>query len=212
MDAKAAARELHYHGATLALRQSKRAMYLTQAILRCTTSEAATSEEALLAGARRGERDALAALYRRHSAGAFTLALRLTGDRDRANDVVQDAFLRAFDRLASYRGDAPFGAWLRRIVANVVIDAARRDARWSDAEPDLDMFAAPERDLAARHDALGLLARLTPLARTVLVLYEYEGLSHREIAALLGRSEVWSKTVLSRGRARLAQWLEEGAG
>jgi RNA polymerase sigma factor (sigma-70 family) len=187
-------------------------MSLTQAILRWTTSAAATSEEALLAAARRGERDALAALYRRHSAAAFTLALRLTGDRDRANDVVQDAFLRAFDRLASYRSDAPFAAWLRRIVANVVIDAARRDARWSTEEPDLDSYASPERDLGARHDALGLLARLSPVARTVLVLYEYEGSSHREIAALLGRTEVWSKTVLSRSRARLAQWLAEEAG
>lgn len=185
-------------------------MSLTQAILRWTTSEAATSEQALLAAARRGGRDALAALYRRHSGEAFTLALRLTGDRDRANDAVQEAFLRAFERLASYRSDAPFGAWLRRIVANVVIDAARREAYWSTHEPDLDSIEAPQPDLAARHDALGWLARLTPIARTVLVLYEYEGSSHREIE-LLGRTEVWSKTVLSRSRARLAQWLEDDA-
>jgi RNA polymerase sigma factor (sigma-70 family) len=181
---------------------------LNHAMWRWGAGAPVDSDRAQVAAARRGDRDALAALYRRHAGTAYTLALRLTGDRDRAHDVVQDAFLRAFDGLGSWRGDAPFGGWLRRIVANVVVDAARRERRWEHDEAELERTEAPYRDLDARHDALGLLARLPPAARTVLTLYEFEGYSHREIAELLGRTEVWSKTVLSRTRARLAQWLE----
>nr|WP_282452911.1 RNA polymerase sigma factor [Lysobacter sp. CAU 1642] len=176
-------------------------------------AHAQDSEAQLIAAARRGNREALSALYRRHAGAAFSLALRLCGDPDQGQDLVQDAFLRAFDRLDRYRGDAPFGAWLRRILTNLAADRARSDWRWVHDGEVIDALSAGEgAGPGGQIDALGLLSRLAPAARMVMVMYEYEGYSHAEIAGLLGRTEVWSKTTLSRARARLAGWLEgEGA-
>lgn len=162
-----------------------------------------------LAAARRGDPAALTQLYRRHAAAAYSLALRITGQPDRAEDVVQDAFLRAFEGLRGFRGDAPFRAWLKRVVANIAIDRLRAERRLLSDPDRLDALVAdghgPERPL----DALGLLARLAPAARTVLVLHDLEGYSHAEIAAACGHSESWSKSVLSRARTRLQTWLTE---
>lgn len=181
---------------------------MTQSIVGPAQRDVATSDARLIAQARRGDRDALAALYRRFSPAAFTLALRLCGDRDRAHDAVQDAFLKAFERLHTFRNDAPFLAWLKRIVANVTIDRARSERQWLQDDSGLDRFTSREHDPGREHDALGLLSRLPMQARSVLVLYELEGHTHQEIAKLMGRTEVWSKTVLSRSRARLAAWIE----
>ena len=185
---------------------------LLHAMWRIGRPAAADSESQLIAAARGGDREALGALYRRHAGQAYSLALRISGDPDRAQDLVQDAFLRAFERLDRFRGDAPFGAWLKRILTNLSVDRARGDWRWVLDEERVDAAMAVAAETASQLDALGLLARLAPLSRMVLVLYEYEGYSHAEIAALLQRTEVWSKTTLSRARARLAGWLaEEGA-
>lgn len=172
------------------------------------TASVENPDARLIALAQRGDRDALGQIYRKHQVTAFTLALRICGQRELAHDIVQDSFLRAFDRLSSFRGDAPFVAWFKRIVANIAVENLRGGkARWTDDEGFEDRPAEVP-DLAARHDALGLLARLAAPARMVLVLYELEGYSHREIADLLGRTEVWSKTTLSRAKARLSQWLD----
>jgi RNA polymerase sigma-70 factor (ECF subfamily) len=184
---------------------------LVQSVLGHPARDAATSDLRLIEQARRGDRDALEALYKRFSPTAFTLALRLTGDRDRAHDVVQDAFLRAFERLDSFRADAPFAAWLKRIVANVTIDRARSERRWLMQESELHTLPTQDSDAGRELDALGLLARLPMLARSVLVLYELEGHTHQEIATLLGRTEVWSKTILSRTRSKLAALIQAQA-
>jgi RNA polymerase sigma-70 factor, ECF subfamily len=169
-------------------------------------ADAGSLEQGVLDRARRGEQQALAELYRRHAGSAYTLALRITGRTDRAEDVVQDAFLRAFERLADFRGEAPFGAWLRRVVVNLAIDRLRGERRLDDDATTIERLAAPETDHARQLDALGLLQRLSAAARSVLVLHDLEGYSHADIAAAFGHSESWSKTVLSRTRARLRAW------
>lgn len=183
---------------------------LVQAMWRLGRAAPGDSESQLIAAARGGDRDALGALYRRHAGQAYSLALRISGDPDRAQDLVQDAFLRAFERLDHFRGEAPFSAWLKRILSNLSVDKARGDWRWVFDESAIEALVGDHARGAEQIDALGLLARLAPLPRMVLVLYEYEGYSHAEIAGLLGRSEVWSKTTLSRARAKLADWLDEG--
>lgn len=163
----------------------------------------------LLERARRGEPEAFDRLYRQHARAAYTLALRVTGRPDQAEDVVQDAFLKAFESIARFRGDAPFGAWLKRLVVNAAIDRVRAQRRRPGDDAALEHIEAadlaPDRSL----DALGLLARLSHAARMVVVLHELEGFSHTEIAAGFGRSESWSKSLLARARARLADWLQE---
>lgn len=177
-------------------------------IWRFSDSPARDSEAQLLFKARRGDREALDALYRRHAGAAYTLALQICGDADRANDVVQDAFLRAFDRLDALRDAAQFRAWLKRIVATVAVDHVRRDRRLVFSDELIEQADPHTVRAAEQLDAVGLLARLSTASRTVLVLYELEGYSHQEISDLLGRSEAWSKTVLSRARSCLAAWVD----
>lgn len=159
-----------------------------------------------VARARRGDPAALDALYRCFGSAAYTLALRLTGRRDAAEDVVQEAFVKAIEKIRGFRGDAPVGAWLKRLVANAAIDRLRADRRLVDG----DAVAEPatEDALAERHDALGLLSRMPAAARTVLVLHAIEGYSHAELAELFGRSESYSKSILSRATQRLRAALE----
>ena len=87
-------------------------------------------EAAMLARAQRGDSQALETIYRRYARAAYLTALQMTGRPANAEDAVHDAFIRAFERLSSFRGDAPFGAWLKRLLINVVIDKLRVERRW----------------------------------------------------------------------------------
>lgn len=172
------------------------------------TGFGAEIDELTLARARRGDGAAFEMIYRRYARAAYTLALRLCRRPDLAEDVVQEAFLKAMEKLTSYRGEAPFGAWLKRLVANSAIDRLRAERRWVDA--DFSVIAEPQQDAGseAQAEALGLLARMSAPARAALVLHELEGYSHSELAALYGRSESYSKSLLSRAILRLRDLLE----
>ena len=175
------------------------------------TGFGAALDELTLARARRGDEVAFEAIYRCYARAAYSLALRLCGRPDLAEDVVQEAFLKAMEKLASYRGEAPFGAWLKRLVANSAIDRLRLERRWVD--PEFAGIAEPQQEAGseAQVEALGLLSRMSAPARAALVLHELEGYSHTELAALFGRSESYSKSLLSRAIARLRGLLETEA-
>ena len=159
----------------------------------------------LVARAARGDAAALTALYAHYKRASYTLALRMLGDPAAAEDVVHDVFARLIVALRRFRGEAPFGAWLRRMVANAAIDELRR-RQWLTLEepPTLAELPAagalPERQV----EAWQLLRRLPPRARAVLVLHELEGYTHRELAELFGQSESYSKSILARALHRLA--------
>lgn len=160
-------------------------------------------DAAILAQALRGDPAAMESIYRLYAQPAFGLALRMLGRSATAEDAVHDAFVRALESLGSYRGDAPFGAWLKRLVANVAIDRLRSDQRWRPSEDALDALEAAPEPLAA--EALGLLARLPARARSVVWLHAMEGFSHAEIGSRFGQTEGWSKSTLSRSLARLRE-------
>ena len=172
------------------------------------TGFGAEIDDLVLARARRGDGAAFEQIYRRYSRAAYTLALRLCGRADLAEDVVQEAFMKAIEKLSSYRGDAPFGAWLKRLVANSAIDRLRAEKRWVDPEFAALPEAQQESGSEAQVEALGLLSRMSAPARAALVLHELEGYSHTELAALFGRSESYSKSLLSRAIARLRALLD----
>lgn len=162
--------------------------------------------------AQRGERAAFEAIYRQYRRGCFTLALRVLGDPAAAEDVVQDVFVRLFDAIRRFRGDAPFGAWLRRMVANATVDELRR-RRWLDDSVTPETFAAshlvaglPEQQV----EAWNLLQRVSPVARAVLLLHELEGYTHKEMAQMFGQSESYSKSILARALHRLSSETREG--
>jgi len=158
-----------------------------------------------LARAQRGDMAAFEEIYRRYGRACFQLTLRLTGQRQPAEDLVHEAFLKMMDTIVSYRGEAPFGAWFKRLTANVGIDWLRRQRHAADtgAEAMFEQTAAAEPDPAGLVDADSLLAHLPPRARAIVVLHELEGYTHAELAVLFGQSESYSKSILARALKRL---------
>src|SRR6476620_11521433 len=160
-----------------------------------------------------GDPDAFGELFRRHRDRMWAVALRTTRNRELASDCVQDAFISAFRRAESYRGDAAVTTWLHRIVVNACLDRLRRD------KPTREL---PERELSDRHDDHGAvetrldvheaLLRLPEGQRLALVLVDMHGLSVVEAAAVLGVAEGTVKSRSSRGREALATLLREPSG
>ncbi|XVX22199.1 RNA polymerase sigma factor SigM [Actinomycetota bacterium] len=160
-----------------------------------------------------GDPDAFGEVFRRHRDRMWALALRTTGDRELAADAVQDAFISAFRRADSYRGDAALTTWLHRIVVNACLDRLRRVKPVSPL-PDREL---PE--LTDRHDQAltrlvvqDALAQLPEPQRLALVLVDMEGRSVAEAAAILEVAEGTVKSRCSRGRATLAQLLGSARG
>lgn len=161
-----------------------------------------------LAGARRGERGAQETLYRAFEHAVFSLARRMTGDPDAARDVTQDAFMKAFERVHQFRGEAPFGLWLRSIAASEALMHLRRGRYF------LDLFTTDEgvmqsvgREDVSDMDLERALSLLPSVPRSVLWLYHVEGYTHVEIAGMCGKTVSFSKSQLSRAHQKLRTLL-----
>jgi RNA polymerase sigma-70 factor (ECF subfamily) len=162
-------------------------------------------DEGILSRARRGDGAAHSAIYLMYSRACYNLALRILGEPAAAEDVVQEVFLKMMDTVSRFRGDAPFGAWLKRMTANATIDVIRRNRRFDadDAETHIANSQTPDLAADAAVDAWSLLMRLGPRARAVVLLHELEGYTHKELSSLFGQSESYSKSVLARALKRL---------
>lgn len=171
-------------------------------------------ESALVARARAGEARAFERLYRRHRDRVYGLSWRLCdGDRAKAEQATQDAFVRAWEKLDGFRGEAQFGTWLHRITVNVVLGDRRLLQRWvtfDDATehgtPESLRVAAADTDTA--RDLERALARLPKGARSVLWLHDVEGYKHEEISALTGIAVGTSKAQLHRARKLMKEHLQ----
>ena len=167
---------------------------------------------ALVDRARRGEASAWEHIYRRFERPVFTLALRLTGDREEAQDVLQDTMLKLYDRIGDFRSESPFWGWLRQIAVNESLMLLRRRGRFL-AEDGVEESSLPDEDLllpprAADAAILGeALAKLPDATRSVIWLYHAEGYTHEEIAAATGKSLSFSKSQLARGTRKLRALL-----
>ena len=167
---------------------------------------------ALLDKARRGDLRAFEQIYRLFERPVYTLAARMLGDVDEAMEVLHDAMLRVFQRLADFRGESPFWGWLRQIAVNEALMKLRRrrlvDYVDEVPEPDFEP-AALLPPVAAESGALArALEQVSPTTRSVLWLYHAEGYTHEEIAGLMGRTTSFSKTQLLRGTRRLRELLK----
>jgi RNA polymerase sigma-70 factor (ECF subfamily) len=167
----------------------------------------------LLARARRGEAAAYEQLYRAFERPVFTLALRLTGRREEAQDVLQETMLKLFDKVADFRGDAPFWGWLRQIAVNEALMQLRRRGRFGTEDAlDESQLSDAEQMLPPRAADAALLAqamaRLPGATRSVLWLYHAEGYTHEEIAGAMGKSLSFSKSQLARGTRKLRSLLD----
>jgi RNA polymerase sigma-70 factor (ECF subfamily) len=171
-----------------------------------------------------GDRDAQRQVYEAAAGPVFGLVRRLVPGRATAEDVFQDCMMRVLDGLTDFRGQAPFGAWVRQVAVRQCLmhlrspwQRTRRMLRLAaDDAPEEEGAVPPSYDaydppLAELVDLERAFARLPETARAVVWLYDVEGLRHDEIAALFGRSVSFSKSQLARAHALLRAALEDGA-
>ncbi|MET0292990.1 MAG: sigma-70 family RNA polymerase sigma factor [Steroidobacteraceae bacterium] len=167
------------------------------------------ADPALLRRAAGGEAAAQELLYRLLAGPAFSLTRRLCSDCATAEDLFQDGLMQVFASLDQFRGEAPFGAWVRQILIRRCLMHLRspwQRARHAWSSDDLAGSVAPISGESI--DVTRAFARLGVETRAVLWLYDVEGLTHDEIGAAMGRTASFSKSQLARGHAKLRQWLQ----
>ncbi len=173
-----------------------------------------STELELVSRAQGGDLGAFETLYRSHQGRIYGLCLRMVADHHRAEDLTQEAFIRAWEKLAQFRGESAFATWLHRLAVNVVLGDLRSRGRWSSQQveitdsPSLESTATPPRS-SSRVDLERAIAELPPQARTVFVLFDVEGYRHGEIAHMTGISEGTSKAHLHRARRLLRKALSK---
>jgi RNA polymerase sigma-70 factor (ECF subfamily) len=174
-------------------------------------------ERELISRVRAGEAAAERALYDAHVDRVYRLAYRLAGDDELARDFTQETFIRAFDRLGTFRGESRLSTWLHAIATTVALNGLRKVKRFRTRETVLEAADAvastarsAEPDLKTRlRDAIDALPRKY---RAVVVMHDVEGYTHEEIASALGVEVGTSKAQLSRARAKLRAALSDFAG
>lgn len=182
-------------------------------------AEASDTDAALVRAVQLGDADAFETLVRRHLRSAHQAARSLLDDVDDADDIVQDSFIAALQKIDQCRNPARFRPWLIAIVRNRAHDLQRRSRRSSGDPKILEFIASdvpgPGRMAARaqlREDLHEAAARLTELQREVLMLHDYEGFQHREVAGQLGISEVSSRFNLHVARKAMRRHLSAEYG
>jgi len=175
------------------------------------TSPQTDSERADVALAQAGDAQAFERLYRQHVPRIHSLVRRMVGGDADAEELVQDVFVRAWQRLGTFRGEAAFGTWLHRLAVNLVLNWVKGSARdrWL-VEGDTMVELAPARTgrPEVRMDLEEAIGKLPPGARQIFVLHDVEGFRHEEIADRLGVTSGTSKAQLHRARMLLRGHLE----
>ena len=159
-----------------------------------------------------GDRNAFERLYRANVNRVYAVCVRMCGDRPRAEELAQDAFVRAWEKLPQFRGDSAFSTWLHRLTVNVVLEAQRSEKRRRARVETEDALEA-DPPLARREfhlekmDLTVAIAALPPGARAVFALHDVEGYKHEEIAEMLSITSGGSKAQLHRARRLLREAL-----
>lgn len=169
------------------------------------------SEAQLIEAARAGNQRAMGELYAAHSGRVYSVVRRVVGDDHLAEDVSQDAWIRAFEKLHLFRGDAAFSTWMHRLAVNAAVNKLRSQGRRSKLEtsPELELpVQEPDESFLNQKQLARALDALPNGYRTVLVLHDVEGLTHDEIGERLGIAAGTSKSQLHKARGRMRQLLE----
>jgi RNA polymerase sigma-70 factor, ECF subfamily len=165
-----------------------------------------------VARAQAGDTKAFEQLYREHVGHVHALCLRMVRNKTVADDLTQEAFLRAWHKLHSFRGDSAFATWLHRLTVNLVLTHLRSDARRNERVTYADRLESYETPQNARPTASGVdleaaIAELPERARAVFILHEIEGYRHDEIAGIMGIAAGTAKAQLHRARRMLREAL-----
>jgi RNA polymerase sigma-70 factor (ECF subfamily) len=187
------------------------------AIIEASSTQLANGDSDV-ARAAAGDRGAFERVYRLHVNRVYSLCARMIGDRTRAEELTQDVFVRAWEKLHLFRGESSFSTWLHRLTVNVVLNARKSEGRersryeendeesgGMDALPGVVGMPLAPGDLLDLEEAIG---KLPPGARRVFVLHDVEGYKHEEIAEMLGVTSGATKAQLHRARLLLREALD----
>jgi RNA polymerase sigma-70 factor (ECF subfamily) len=173
----------------------------------------------VLARARAGDEEAFAVLVRHYDPGLRALAFRLLGSRDRMDDALQEAYVRAYRALPRFRGEAKLGTWLYRIVYNACLDELERGRRAGlvlvpDFPDEEDSSPGPGEAVARRDELARALAALPTEQRAAVLLVDAQGFTYRAAGRILGVPEGTVASRLNQARAvlRVALGEEEALG
>jgi RNA polymerase sigma factor (sigma-70 family) len=179
-------------------------------------TELSATEDRWVEKARDGDRLAFEQLYRSHCDRIYALCWRMCGgDKALAEDMVQEAFVRAWSKLDLFRGESKFGTWLHRLTVNVVLSDRRTRVKRLQREQEMvdsvERTLIGDRDVFAglRKDLEFAIAGLPERARSVLVLFDIEGYRHNEIAEMTGMAVGSSKAQLHRARKLVREALKD---
>lgn len=182
-----------------------------------------TDQQAILA-VKAGDSEAFAQLYSMHKRRVYSLCLRMVVDHAVAEDLTQEAFLMAFRRIQTFRGDSAFSTWLHRIAVNTVLMHMRQRNSRGGIQESIDdnqtpngdytgeRFGGPDHRLVGAIDRVSLMRaieQLPPGYRMIFILHDVEGYEHSEIANLLGCSVGNTKSQLHKARIRLRKLLAQ---
>lgn len=178
-----------------------------------TTAEPGGVRTDLVERAARGDVEAFEDLYRAHAGRVYAVCLRMTGDAHLAEEMVQESFVRAWQKLTTFRGASAFSTWLHRVAVNVVLGHLRGAGRRWASEARAADEEVPDRAVRTAHpgqviDLERAIGSLPDGAREVFVLHDVEGFKHHEISDLMGIAVGTSKAQLHRARQILRKALK----
>lgn len=168
----------------------------------------------LIESCKRGDRASQKAVYDRLASRMFPVCIRYAGDRESAQDILQDGFITLFTKLDDFKGDGSFEGWARKIFVTTALMYLRKKDVLKISD-ELDQAKGMKAETVTQTQNLGykelmeLIMTLPPGFRTVFNLYAFEGYSHKEIGEMLGISETTSRTQLSRARTWLQNKIKE---
>jgi RNA polymerase sigma factor (sigma-70 family) len=173
--------------------------------------------EDLIEKCKAGERKAQEQLYKQFASKMLGVCMRYATDRMEAEDMLQNGFIRVFQKMADFRGEGSFEGWVRRIMVHCSIEYYRKhhkmlqvaDLKETGNEPSVNAVAMSNLDAK---DLMALIQHLSPGYRMVFNLYAIEGYSHREIGEIMNISEGASKSQLSRARSILKEQIGQSNG
>jgi len=173
-------------------------------------------DPAIVRRAARGDAKAHEIIYRAFSSPVYSVGLRFTRVPSHAEDLLQETFIEVMRSIPKFRGEAPLGSWIRRIAVSKALMFLRSawhsrgqslEDDWNDVTPGRAESHGVSANPDAAMDLDAALANLAPVSRAVVWLHDVEGFTHKEIAGLMGRTESFSKSQLSRAYQRLRPML-----
>lgn len=171
----------------------------------------------IIEASRKGDRKAQFRIYQLYSKAMFNICYRMMNNREEAEDMLQESFCEAFDKLNTFRYESSFGAWLRRIVVNKCINELKRKKTLLVLHEDLGHFEIPVEDSPRKDEDFKLEVEKVRKAvecladgyRVIFSLYLFEGYDHEEIAQIMGITESTSKTQYLRAKQKVRERLLE---